>query len=235
MRDVRSDLEVSAQWRAHKYLYHSLFFEQFKTTSAPSGVDEWPLISTVIAAMNRQYGSVNQMTQQMVDFMASKGDNGGNGAFIEPGFVWLLCDGETMQFQFTPRYDALDLGAQLGVVLAVDIWSHSVFPDFVRGRRAKKAEWETVRRRKYRTHERVGQAIDVQHIGSSEQKAFNFARSRVEVFGYYINAIVQNLDWLTVARRWESQCSTQSQDSKPAIPTNTAEEATATDAVHREL
>lgn len=235
--DVRSYLEsIDAadpleQWRARKHLYLTVFLEQLKVSLDASAVDEWPRIATLLAAFNTQYGSVNKWTQKFVQFIAS------SAAHTEPGFVWLLCDGQRMEFQFTPRFEALNLGKGRGVVLVVDIWSHLLFADFVRGRRAKIAEWDNVRRRKYRTHEVVGQAIDVEHIGTSEQKAFNFARSRVELLGYYIDAVIQNLDWVTVSRRWESQCveNSKENDQRTESEVQVHNEGMDTTAVHQEL
>ena len=227
------EAEPLEQWKARKHLYLTVFFQQFKASSDASTVDEWPRIAALLAAFNKQYGSVNKWSQKLVEFIAR------SPAYTEPGFVWILCDGQTMQFQFTPRYEALELGDRLNVVLAVDIWSHILFPDFVSGRRVKVAEWENVRRQKYKTHEVVGQAIDIEHIGTSQQKAFNFARSRVELFGYYIDAVIQNLDWLMVARRWESQCVANSKEDEESSSleseSENENEVEIIEAVHQEL
>merc|ERR1712003_27657 len=70
----------------------------------------------------------------------------------------------------------------------------------------KKIEYEKINKQKYKTKEIIGQSIDVKHIGTSFQKTFNFPRTQMEMFGYYINSLFHNLDWLKIAKRWETQC-----------------------------
>merc|ERR1712228_519025 len=94
-----------------------------------------------------------------------------------------------------------------GILMGFDVWSHAFYPDFIKGYKEKRDEYENVRKPKYKTKEVVGQSIDVKHIGTSLQRTFNFPRTRMEVFGYYFGSLFQNIDWIKIATRWRTQCS----------------------------
>ena len=93
-------------------------------------------------------------------------------------------------------------------MIGIDLWSHSFYYDFIFGNKLKQIEYNKKNKIKYNTKQKesIGQSIDVKHIGTSLQKTFNYPRTRMEMFGYYINSFFNNLDWNKIAKRWRKQC-----------------------------
>eukprot|EP01083_Nonionella_stella_P172531 592395_1 len=199
--DTNDDAPVKVdgvkQFYSNNYWFHRFFFDQFETKNVTA--QRWSEMRELMGVINQQFGTVSALIQQMVQYIDA------HSVFYNAGFVWLLCDGNgTLYFEETLRYNALSTAD--GVILAIDLWSHSFYHDFVKGHRMKEAEYGKINKQKFKTKETVGQAVDVKHIGTALQKTFNYPRTRMEMLGYYINSLFHNLAWIKVAKRWEVQC-----------------------------
>eukprot|EP00483_Globobulimina_turgida_P005003 UN05013 len=117
----------------NNYFFHRYFFDQFKTKEISK--EHWSEMSEFIGVINKQFGGVVQLTQDIIKYIDR------NSVYYSAGFVWILCnntdENNKLYFQHTLRYEANDNLNDDGILMLVDLWSHSFYNDFIGGHKLK--------------------------------------------------------------------------------------------------
>lgn len=186
---ILKDNEIALFYGSNS-LIHEFLANQYFTIEENKSRNAVIFIDILLPVINKQFQSFERFQMAFIEYIVRHMQH--KWSLFQPGFAWVFCASDvygnhSLYFMHSLRYDLHSIVdeyyAMDGVLLAIDLWSHSFYYDFIQG----------IKKRLKRERKKV--TSDLESMLHS-----------MDILAQYIHGIFSVIDWDIIARRWQIQC-----------------------------